>query len=356
MKRRLDIRMVAAASLCGATIAGAQSPADDTIPYPLLLRTTAPERYWKASLSYSLGLNIKTTFQGIGGLTGFQNNPGSTNAGANHNYDNGYNRVDITGNNHGGFQGTWNWGYQNAGQVSGNSITMQSSSVTTSSTENNSPRNGFEIGLARELARHDFWRWGVEGAFGLTLVNVHDDRTVSGTLTQVNDTYSLNGVVPAVPPYNGTYNGPGAIIGDTPNRSVSTVPGVATVTGWRNFDANLFQFRVGPYVEFPLGKGFTFDLKAGLALVEVASRFSYNETVTGPSGTTTSAASSSSSGFLIGAYAGADASYNLTDSVSLFAGVQYQDVGQYTHTLNGRKAVLDLGESVFVNLGFSYSF
>jgi hypothetical protein len=356
MNRRLRIRTLAAASLWGAAAAWGQTPADDTIPYPLLLRQSAPPNLYRASLSYSLGLNIKTTFQGVGGLNGFRNNPGLTNAAANHNYDNGYNRVDITGNNHGGISGTWNWGYQNASQVSGNSLTLQSTSLTASSEVNESPRNGFELGLAREINRGDHWRWGLEGAFGFTDVNVRDDRTVSGTQTVVNDAYSLNGTVPPVPPYNGTFNGPGAIISDAPSRSSSTTPNAATVSGWREFDANLFQFKFGPYVELPLGKRWALAFKGGLALVEVASTFSYNETVVAPGGTVTSAARSSHSDLLIGGYAGADVSCAVTDTVRLFAGAEYQDVGQYTHSLNGRKAVLDLGESIFVNLGISYSF
>ena len=46
----------------------------------------------------------------------------------------------------------------------------------------------------------------------------------------------------------------------------------------------------------------------------------------------------------------------LSDSWAFVAGAQFEDVGQYTQTLNGKQATLDLSKSIFVTVGLSYSF
>src|SRR5262245_36064702 len=69
------------------------------------------------SLSYELGLNINTTFKGFGAFR--PNNPGPATSGANHTYDDGYNKIDSQGNDHSaqGFPNTTTfWGYQNDSQ------------------------------------------------------------------------------------------------------------------------------------------------------------------------------------------------------------------------------------------------
>jgi hypothetical protein len=66
--------------------------------------------------------------------------------------------------------------------------------------------------------------------------------------------------------------------------------------------------------------------------------------------------SGSNNGFLAGGFAAATISYALNEHFKLFSATQFQDVGQYTHVESGKKAVLDLSQSVFVTIGFGYSF
>src|SRR5690349_2363534 len=75
-------------------------------------------------VSYRMGFNISARFKNLGGYTA-GTNPGAAIAGIDHNYDDGYNRVDSSTNSN---NSTWNWGYQTASQISGNSVTMSSSS------------------------------------------------------------------------------------------------------------------------------------------------------------------------------------------------------------------------------------
>src|SRR5690242_3901630 len=76
-------------------------------PASVNLEPAAPEFKNRIGLSYRMGLNITVDFKKLGGLG--LSNPGPATGGAvNRNYDNGYNRVDSSGN--AGNQ-TWYWGY-----------------------------------------------------------------------------------------------------------------------------------------------------------------------------------------------------------------------------------------------------
>ena len=93
--------------------------------------------------------------------------PGPPISGVNHDYDDGYVRVDVS-TNAGGL--TWYWGYDNSSQV---------------------PGDGY----------------------------IYFHRRYVTNCTLLTDKYSLAGTTPPPPPYRGTYNGPGPLIEDLPTRS-----------------------------------------------------------------------------------------------------------------------------------------
>jgi hypothetical protein len=143
----------------------------------------------------------------------------------------------------------------------------------------------------------------------------------------------------------------------SPASSTTDVSQEASITGPRDFSADLFNFRFGPYFEVPLSKSIAFTLSGGFALMYVNSEFSFSETVTVSGvGSVERHASGTGSGWLPGWYAAGNFSFALSEAWSLVAGAQFQDVGQYTQTLNGRQATLDLSKSIFVTVGLTYSF
>jgi hypothetical protein len=85
------------------------------------------------------------------------------------------------------------------------------------------------------------------------------------------------------------------------------------------------------------------------------SDFHFNQTV---SGVGSQSGSTSRDPFLPGGFVSGNFSVGLTDSLSVFAGAQFQNVGEFTqiHRASGQKAVLDLSESIFVTVGLSWSF
>src|SRR5919108_408024 len=62
-------------------------------------------------LSYRAGFNISAKFKNASGFAPGAD-PGPARSGINHNYENGYNRVDSSGNSGACENCTWYWGYE----------------------------------------------------------------------------------------------------------------------------------------------------------------------------------------------------------------------------------------------------
>jgi hypothetical protein len=356
---------------CAATFAAslgqAQTVADSASRLSLEPATTNLNRL---SLAYRMGLNLNVRFKNFGAFSG-PLNASLTGGQASRNYDDGYNRVDSNNNQHGpGYENTtWNWGYDNASQISYSggqpvSVTMHNSSSagTTSPDRSDDPAPGFELTYDRELLRNEHWHGGLEAAFGFTDMDINDSSPLNVGINQISDTYAVpaatSGQGLPSPGYGGSYKpvsgGSNPVISSLPSRSTATLPGV--VTGSRHFDADIFGFRFGPYVEVPLSEKVEVALSGGFALAYVDSDFSFNETLTYAGGTLTRSGSGTQSSLLPGGYISGMVSAQVAENWSAFAGAQFEDFGTYTQEVNGRKAVLDLSQAVFVTLGLTYSF
>ena len=340
----------------------------------------------RVSIGYQLGFNMRASFRHIGGFPA-ASNPGSTNAISNHYYDNGYNLVDSSTNSHfngvGFTEGTWNWGFTgnspfdpatgDGPQVHGNgtpggtlSFNSLSSSGGSTSGRVDDPQPGLMLTFSRQLFHDDQnrWRAGLEAAFGYTDYDIKDDHPVNAKGSMLTDTYSLNGnFVPIGSSYQQGYTGstPPAqsiIIGDAPTRSITSTN--LSVSGTRRLEADVFAFKLGPYFEVPLNHTFSVSLEGGVAMVYVYSTFQFNEQVANPiSGTVTPAKGNGNhQDVLFGGYIGSRITAALNDQWSLFAGAQFQDVGEYVHrnSATGESAVLDLSQSIYFTAGVGYSF
>ena len=331
-----------------------------------------------------MGFNVSVDFKNLGGFPaqghvipdqGMQpaNAGPATGGGQNRTYEDGYNWVNAGGNPEGS---TTYWGYDNrASQYNEAAATLTlhstSSDATASSNDrDDNPSLGFEITYNLELSRSESWRWGLEGAFGYMNVSVHDSRTLSANATRISDTFQFpfdpETGGPVTPPLSSSYSGPYTpalegtpFLGDSPSRQTQILPGGAAITGQRSFDANVFGFRFGPYLDIPLSESVMLTFSGGLALAQVASDFSYHETVTlADIGSVSRSGSGSHADLQVGYYAAGNVAVALNEDRSwqLFGGVQFQDLGHYEHKLDGKAAVLDLGQAIFVALGVSYSF
>jgi hypothetical protein len=339
----------------------------------------------RIGLSYRLGFNISAEFRHLGGFTALNplnpalpKHPLRTPNGDVFNYDNGYIYPDnTTANAHPGY--TWYYGYA-AGTPTrpGDAPTdfdlyhTSSPANLTSPDNDGDPQHGMEVTYNRQFGRAGRGFWGLEAAVGFTDISIEDSRRLLGTAVRAADTFRTGGGAVLKPaPFEGTATGPGpndptgwplvslSSVGNT----TDSFEEMATVTGHRQFDAQVVGMRVGPYLDIPLSKRWMFTLSGGLALLEVNSDFSFDERVRIDSSVTLVSlpaerhhASGSSSDLLVGGYFGGSFSYAFNDRFRLFAGAQLQSTGDYSQTVAGKTVVLDLSQSVFATLGATFSF
>lgn len=311
--------------------------------------------------SFRMAFNVKAGFENVGAL-GAANRP-TTPAGDAWNYDDGYVLTDSTGNALGY---TRYWGYSSLNQLPGNGTLLMnrfSAGGTTLDANPDEPIPGFELAYRRELGRGEKWRWGLEAACNYMRVSVKDSQSFASSATRLTDTYQLPAlegggyVTPPPPPY---YQGPNLspngsiVIGANPVSSLTDAL-MTSVSGSHDLEANVIGWRLGPYVEMPLGQRGKVSLSGGLSLAYVLSDFQFSESIATPEVATVSGGGSDS-GFLVGGYVSAEASYEFARDWAVFGGVQFQYLDQYTQTEDDRTAVLDMTKSLFVSVGLSYSF
>ena len=305
----------------------------------------------RLTLSARFGFNISAKFKSFGPgapvpgpARTTPSQPGRPNGDA-YNYDDGYVLTDASEN----FGGeTWYWGYDSsASQIAGNTILL---SRTTSGGDSSSgplesePYLGAELTYNRELGRQGNLHCGVEAAANYLDFGVCDNGSL---WTRVTDAYPFTpGTTPptATPPapYQGSYEGPGFVIGDTPVNSTTTS------IGQRRFDSDIWGFRLGPYLETPLCRRMNLSVSGGLAVGLLDNTVSWKQT----------AFVMRESDFCAvwGYYVRANVSWQFGKRWSAVGDLQYQDLGKYQHSFSGQEVELNLRNALFVTLGLSYRF
>ena len=357
--------LIAAGSFASVT-ALAQTAAAGNSPSPLAgveePRLPVTNRI---SMSARFGFNISAKFTGVSPIV-IPPNSRTTPDGSAYNYDNGYVLPDVSGSGDGY---TWNWGYDDSGsQVNAGANTIllsRSASAATLRTPSydDDPLPGAEILYTHQCATNEHFRFGYEAAANYLSIGIKASSPYSLHAPGVTDAFPYYaGTTPpgATPgsPYQGTFNGPGFVIGTTPVSSTATDVTVGTVSGSREVDADLWGARIGPYLEYYLDGDETFSLglSGGFALGYLNAKASWNDNVsfTGGGGFNDSGNGSDSS-FRVGFYAGLNAFWRLSEHWGAVGGVQYQDLGTYSHSFGTRTVELDLSKSYFISLGISYS-
>lgn len=316
---------------------------------PLTHASTNLNRF---SLNARFGMNISAKFKSV--ATPPATAIGGTGSALDHYYQDGYVRVDGSGNAGGT---TWFWGYDNASQVSGNSILFHSTAGTDAGSTGDikdDPQLGVELVYNRQFGTfgRDI-RWGLEAGFGWSPISISDRGAISGGMARITDAYAFTpGTTPPAAGHAGTFAGPGFEISDTPVRSSAAIAG-STLTGSRELDADLLALRLGPSLEFPIGRHCLLGVSGGLAVGYVQSDYTWSQTA--PGGPTLRG-SGSDDDVQWGGFIGATFTYAFNEHWSVDAGAQFMTLGRYTHESQGAKAELDLSKMVWFSVGLGYSF
>jgi len=309
------------------------------------------------SLNSRIGFNISADFKNLGGFQA-QTDPGPATNGVDHFYDDGFNRVDVNGS---ASTNTFFWGYQNASQVPGNDTIVMNSSAAAATGAirdvSDDPQWGAELSYIRQLGDNGDYRWGIEAAVGWADLEFRKNGTSTADITRTSDAYALNGITPPPPPYAGTFGGPGAEIGTSPTRTVSTIPNGAVTSGQYSLEAQAYTLRLGLHYETPFNDWLMLQFGGGFAGAYLDSEFSFTEMTTlSGIGSVTRSATASETDVVIGAYAGAGLTFYITERLTAVAAAQFQHLQDFTQQLAGKEAEIRFDQSIFVTVGIGFSF
>jgi len=294
-----------------------------------------------------VGLNISANFTTKGKF----NIPG--NNAANGNYDDGY--VHPSGN---AFGTTTDWGYDNASQVNGSTLTMHSTTsyTTSSSGEERSEFPGFDMAYGGNL-----WAWGKarigwEFGFGLLPISITDSSPMTASVNQNIYTFNTGGIVMPPPGYPGNPGGGQPAIYSNPTSTNSVNIPNGTVNGSRKLDVMLYTFRLGPSVYWDLNENLGLTAGAGPALGVVSGSYKYNETVTANGVSVKNSGEIDATDVVYGGYVNAILTYHVEDHGDLYVGVQYMPLGNATIGGGGREGRLNLDGQVYITAGINWPF
>lgn len=306
------------------------------------------------SLGARFGMNFKAKFNNP------SPNPGPATGGADHFYDDGYNLLDSSGNE-GGV--TWNWGYQNESQVVGDTIEFHvndaaSLYLPSSQGVKGDLQPGIELTYQRILSNcssDPTCRLGLEAGFGFTDLDIDDSRSATGLSTLTTDAYQLDGVLPPSAPYSGTFNGPGALLGDTPTTTFTS--DITTVTRNQKLSGQIYAIRLGPFAEWNFTPNCSLSGSLGLTLAPACVDYEFSETSSLAGGATTVASGhASATKLLYGPYVGATLRYDFASQWGVYAGAQFQSLNDLKQSIGARTARLESGATINLSLGVSWRF
>ena len=323
---------------------------------PFIMRgAEAPDPLNRFTLGGTIGFNFKASFRKTPSAPSAIN-PGPAAGGSNHAYDDGYVRLDSSGDS-GGL--TWNWGYQNSAQVVGDSMHFHASDPNPAFAGYNrkvsdDPQYGLELMYQRVIGPvSSAGRWGFEAAFGYTDMDIANTSSGPGQNRLTTDIYPLNGILPPGAGHAGNFVGPSALLGDTPTRNITT----DALTSRENLSGQLLNFRLGPFVEWSFTPKLSLGVSVGPALTPASVDYGFTETtLLAGGGTGVARGYFSHDELLYGFYAGATLQCDFSHHWGAYIGGRFQHLNSMEETVAGRTARLDLGATIQATIGIRYRF
>ncbi|MGA1238052.1 MAG: hypothetical protein ACO34E_14455 [Limisphaerales bacterium] len=304
--------------------------------------------------------NIKASFSDLGGAPA-QTDVGPAVGGVNHYYDDGYNLVDSSGNGEGT---TWYWGYSKNSQVGEGYVDMSSSYAAPAgslSEVTNDPHWGGELTYMREIGWNNSYWYGVVVGLGWHHLRFAQDSNFAYAAQRLTDRYSSQLIaaedMPPAPYAGGFDDVAGPQLSDTPERSVTTLPGEAFTRGSYDYEAEAYALRVGLLFETPFSDGFDLQFGGGVVGTMVDGRFSFRErTVVSNLSDYEVAGEEKEAAFAGGGYGEINLSLRVSKGIYAFVGAQYLILSDITHSVGGRTVQLDLKNGILASAGMTFAF
>ena len=345
-----------------AVVASAQQPMPpETLPRNVWIQVPPePLDDWSRHFRIGMlvGFNFKASFSMSGQFSVSGSQPGAPGvSGVDHFYDDGYVRVDETGNALGK---TIFWGYNDASQYNATAQTLtfhsaQEFRTSGSSTSDGSPNFGFDLAYGGRLGHWGAARIGWEFGFGLLPINIKDTQPMAGIVSRTVHSFTTGGIVLPTAPYNGVASGSGPTIDDRAT-ALPDDTGPGTIGGSRTLDTTLYMWRLGPLFHWELSPQLAVSLSAGPAVGLVSGDLKYDEVVVAGSTSGRNTGSIGGSDVVFGGYVGATLMYHAVENGDFYVGVQYMPLGSAQISGGGRQARLDMSGGLYISAGINWPF
>jgi hypothetical protein len=323
-------------------------------------------------IGMSFGMNIKADFKTSGRFPVSGNAPGEAIPGRNHTYDDGFVRLDDTGNavpfdSTTGNGVTANWGYQNASQYDAAAETLtfhgtSSYSAVNFSSRNDAPQLGMDLAYGGSFRKWERLALGWEFGFNWTPFDSKDRSPLQTAINGVEDVYPTGGTgktdpnTPFPPAgYRGNFDSAGRpVIDDAPSRTEVSLPG--SIAGSRGLEASLYQFRLGPLIRWEFVPRWTLNGSAGGAFGLIDADYVFNERITTATSSTISKGKFGDLETTYGGYAGVVVMYDTGHYWEAYLGAHLLSMSDATVASPGRSARLDLGSAIYLTAGINWTF
>ncbi len=314
------------------------------------------------SLTFSGGalLNAHVNFSRLGAYGSVAGAGPETGGAIARNYDDGFNRVDATGNAE---NTTVNWGYRGATQLRDDQLVLSTTSSPGTLSRSDAgdfvqPSANLEYrGSLGDAGNSD---WGLLIGIGYQHIDGRASGTFMTTAEVLEDSYSLNGTPPeALPPapFEGSPDADVPRIGSVPTRTIRTLGDARVLNGTWALDTDVFPITGGLYLESQLTGRLNSVLSAGILALIISSDQSYRESSTiGTSEPVTVSGHGGSSDFVVGGFVQLGLDWALWDKASLTAAARWQPSESFRDSIDGRRAEIDFASAFAVHAGVSFRF
>lgn len=281
-------------------------------------------------------------------------------------YNDGFVQPDVSGTASGL---TWNWGYNSASQVVGDHLMLSrldgAPNIGRQDLNVGNPLFGGELiggyhlrefALGKRTAR-----LGFEMGYGYFSNSEGLNLAAAGTATRTTDGFGLNGIVPPIAPYAGSFYGPGPLVNLNPDAASHTVvvsPAAATFQGTLN--TTLHNLRLGPVLDVDLSKRLSASFGAGFSSVYADAGLNYVESVTFSNPAIPASGPTRANDALAkwrpGVYAELRLNYQITRLLGVFVGGDFQHNDNMTFGDATHRVSLDLSMTYGLKGGLSFQF
>ena len=306
-----------------------------------------------------MSMHVHAKFSLDGLISSGAGNPGQPGVpGQNHFYDDGYVRVDETGNTSGL---TSYWGYADASQYDPATGQLVYHNTRGFRAENEADAgSGVRLGLDASYGSRLYdWqrlRLGWEIGYSYVPLKLREQGSIPATFERLVHAYDLGGVTLPTAPYQGGASGLGPVIPDMAlARPDEILEG--TLTGSRSLEVSLHSLRLGPTLFWRFYRQWALSGAIGPAVGLVRGGYHYDESFLFDNGATASySGEDQQMSFVYGGYASATVLYRVVVDADLFLSAQFLSLGHVHYGEGGRRADLNLGQTVLVSAGINWPF